>query len=158
MTEDVNVVHRRLGHIHRKALEYAVKRGCLGKNSIISGSWKGCEDFLEHKATRIPHSRSVSSKCRYFGQIVNGDLSGRIEKSLNGNYCVSTMIDRLSSWVSVKFLKTKEPLGIIGGLQHFRTELRGRGSMDMGTFRSDNGGEYTAQTVRDYLKRHINCT
>lgn len=96
--KDVNIWHRRLGHMCRKNL------AILG----LPYSNEKCEVCLRTKATRLPFKRVQRPRSTNIGDLIHTDISGPTRVSTNEGYkYFQTIIDDASHFTQTYLLKNK---------------------------------------------------
>ena len=92
---DINVAHRKFGHIAHAAIKHAVSKGfILGIDLDMNSKPKFCEACAKAKSTMVPFPKESLTRATKYGERVHWDLWGPASvKSLGGNYYVAAHID-----------------------------------------------------------------
>ena len=85
--------------------------------------------------------------------MINSYLCGPLPNpSVNGNKYLMTFVDEFSRMCWVYLLKTKYEA--FQTFNSFHAWIENQAQARIGTFRSDNGKEYTSNDFEDYLYKH----
>lgn len=137
--------HCRLGHPGRD-------RQRAASGSTLSHA---CDVCCQAKATLTPMPKSVNADSPSVAkaplEIISADLSGPVEPDFWGNRYLFAIDDNYTRvrWVYPLRLKS-DALETFKGFHKFITKNTG---LRIGTFHSDNGGEFTSSAFRDYLNQ-----
>lgn len=141
--------HRRLGHLHFKALPSLEKmvKGISKLNHVHDGTFKGC---AMGKNIKSPfHSSERRSK--EILDLVHSNLCGPMSvPSLSGFLYYVTFIDDYSRKTWIYFLRSKESDEVLGRFKEFKAQVENLSGRKIKVLRSDNGGEYTYDSFRDF--------
>ena len=136
--EDIELWHKRLGHISEKGLLALVKKQLLP--DLQGASLKTCDVCLAGKTHRVafhtlpPHRRSNVI------DLIHTDVCSMQEKSLGGAYYFVTFIDDHSRKVWIYSLKTKDR--VVEVFKDFHVKVERETDRKLRCVKSDNGGEY----------------
>jgi transposase InsO family protein len=151
-TEDPYTIwHHRLGHPHAKVLQ-SISKYVTGIDNLTP-STKLCEGCILAKSHRLPFPKAAENRANDILDRIHSDLCGPMPiPSLIGSRYVLTLIDDTSRFAHVYFLAHKN--------ETFETFCRYRALVEKQTgkpikcLRSDGGGEYVNQEMREYLSRN----
>lgn len=103
---DINLCHKRLGHISEKELHLFARNQYLPNLEGIT--FKACNDCLEGRIHRVAfHSCSLCTKSCIL-DLIHTNVSSMLEKTLEGAQYFLTFIDDHSRKVWASTLKTKD--------------------------------------------------
>ncbi len=144
--------HRRLGHLNEKSLKEMVSKDMArGLQLSKNGSLKFCDSCVEgkmHRSSFKPVGGIHSSRKL---QLVHSDVKGPIGvESLGGHTYFITFIDDYSRVVKVYFMKHKAEA--FEKFKEFEAMATKESGNQIGTLRTDNGGEYVSKGFENYLK------
>jgi transposase InsO family protein len=142
---DINIWHKRLGHIGEEALRLTIK-GLTGK----LGNCEICR-LSKHKKTSYNHQdkRAPAKACL---DVIYSDIMGPMQQNgENGERYVATYIDDYSDFTTVKNLKTKNEQE--KHMMEFISRSETEHEKTIKKIITDNGGEYLTKTFREYCKR-----
>src|SRR5713226_6493051 len=132
--------HRRLAHVHYRALLLASKavEGLLEMQTKHEGVCKGCAKGKNTKKT-FPSSES---KAKGISKIIHSDVYGPMSSSsLSGYAYYVSFIDDFSRKTWVYFMKNKDE--VFSKFKEFKALIENHAEKNIKTFRSDNGREFT---------------
>lgn len=140
--------HMRLGHMSQKGLEVLSKRDLLG--SIKVSKLEFCEDCVFGKQHRLSFSTGVH-KTRGLLDYIHSDVWGpsRVPSKGGARYFV-TFIDDFSRYVWIYLMKTKDEVTEI--FKKFKTMVEKQTGRSIKRIRSDNGGEYKNDPLREFCE------
>ena len=138
---DINVWHRRLGHIGEEALKKTVP---------IKGKLKLCEECLESKFDRTPFNEN-SEREKYVLERIYSDVCGPIGvESFGGSKYFVSFIDGFSRYAHVYTISNKSE--VIKCFEDYCKIVENETGKKVRSIRSDNGGEYANVAMKDYCK------
>lgn len=158
-TVDVNLLHRRLGHLNFDALKRMVNDGRIAGVTKLSGKPDVCEHCALGKMKRLPFPTGRQRATRPL-QLVHVDLCGPVSKpGPAGELYAMTLTDDFSAHPWTYFLKRKSEA--LSRYRQWRDEVQAyfkdnlvelELSPEFVQFlRSDNGGEFTSQAFEAQL-------
>ena len=106
---DVNILHRRLGHLGTDNCWLLVNRGLVDRVDWIVGEEEFCEGCTYRCSKRKPHP-STSTKMKQQLERIHIDLCGPLPDSLGGNHYFLVIIDKHMHYHWVEFLPKKSNL------------------------------------------------
>lgn len=150
-TVDINIMHRRLGHLNFRSLKRMVSQKLLVTG--LSGQPAFCEACVMGKMKKLPFSSGRSRATRPL-EIVHSDVGGPVTpQSRDGFKYWITFIDDHTSHVWVYYMKKKSEA--ITLFERWKTHAEAALQERLGNvifspnylsfFRSDGGGEYTSK-------------
>jgi len=150
---DINLWHRRLGHLGVDNLRRLVANNLVkGINFNDNKTLSFCESCCDGKNHRSPFPKSSTTKRSSPLELIHSDVCGKLNpNSLGGGNYFVTFIDDCSHYTWVYIIKTKDEVFEV--FKDFKTLVENQFNAKVKTFRSDNGGEYTSNVFRDYLKK-----
>ena len=150
---DIELLHRRLGHMGKTAMARLVKedlvRGMEGGADGELGICRGCE---LGKPLAKPHPpKSVLFRATRKLELVHADLAGPMrQQSWGGARFLFVLVDDFSrkSWVIL--LKNKND--VESRLKEWKALVENESGEKMGRLRTDNGGEFCSVALSTWLK------
>ena len=145
--------HRRLGHIGYSSLKRLVESGMVKGLPLsaedIDKAKEICDTCMKTKSTRQPFKPS-ESKTDATLDLIHMDLCGPLEESIGKSKYIATFLDDYSGYSAVVLLKQKSDTynAIRDTFSMFETQTERR----IKAARSDNGGEYMSNILREYFK------
>jgi transposase InsO family protein len=158
---EINRLHRILGHTNFQSIQNMVRRNQIEGVTTLTGMPQFCEACVLGKMKRLPFPSSTTVP-RGPLDIVSCDVGGPVTPQGAGGirYWV-VFVDHYSSYVWVKFVKTKDEVHTT--IKQWRTDseaqLHGRiahWELCEGWtrfFRTDNGGEFTSAEVEAEFRK-----
>lgn len=152
-TVDINLMHRRLGHLNFRSLKRMVAQKQLGNVTHLSGQQQFCEACVLGKMKKLPFPSGRSRATRPL-EIVHSDVGGPVTpQSRDGFLFWVTFIDDYTGRLWVYFMKKKSE--VINMFEKWKTHAEAALADSIGSvvlssnylafFRSDGGGEYTSK-------------
>lgn len=155
---DVNLLHRRLGHLNIGDIEKMMSCGAVVGLRTDTSEFKPCETCLKCKASQLPYSLSTTRATRRL-ELIHSDLCGPISTpSYGGARYFATFVDDYSRYVWVYPLQFKdEVVDVFKTWQRLAERQTGE---KVKILRTDGGREYFK--LKPYFKslgiRHeISC-
>jgi transposase InsO family protein len=116
---------------------------------LESGENEYCETCVKGKSTKLPFRGTRPRATRPLERI-HSDVCGPIKPiAYNGVNYFLTFIDDYTHFVVVFGLKVKSE--VFHYLKIYEAKVTSRFSLKIAHFRSDNGGEYTSDEIRDFF-------
>jgi len=138
--------HHRLGHLCGSRLSTLISSGCLGNTSVESSFQ--CKGFKLGKQIHLPYSSSTSHSARPF-DLIHSDVWGKAPFPTKGGHEYYVFIDDHSRYTWIYFMKHRSQLCSI--YQNFARMVHTQFSTSIKVFRSDSGGEYISDALRQFL-------
>ena len=144
--------HQRLGHVNGKYLaDLSRKQMVTGLKLPSEPRLSFCEGCVEGKMHRLPfksvgESHHSSRKL----ELVHSDVCGPMDESIGGKRYFVSFIDDFSRCCAVYFLKNKSE--VFEKFKEFEATVTNECEQNIGTLRTDNGGEYMSKEFEAYLK------
>jgi len=151
-SSQMNLWHRRLGHLNEKQLTQAVEKGLIkGVKFSETGRLNFCEGCVEGKMSRKPLKPVGGIKSTRKLQMVHSDVCGPmpIQSFARKRYFV-TFVDEYSQCVKVYFINQKSE--VLQMFKEFEAAATNEAGCHIGTLRTDNAGEYMSSEFEKYLK------
>ena len=145
--------HLRLGHLNvqdvkRLSTEKMVE-GLTVENSRAPVA--NCEGCCLGKQSRLPFPRKPSEKKENVLDLVHSDVCGPLNvTSVGGSRYFTTLIDDHSNFVWVYMLKQKSDF--LDVFMEWIAKIENQTERKVKMFRSDNGGEYVSQDLKNVCK------
>ena len=141
--------HRRLAHIHYKALPVVSKVvSGLPELKDRGGLCKGC---AKGKNVKNPFPSS-DSRAKGILEIIHSDVCGPMTtSSLSGYVYFVTFIDDFSRKCWIYFLKAKDE--VLSKFKEYKVMIEKHSEKSIKTLRSDNGGEFTSNEFNEICKK-----
>lgn len=148
MVSDKDLWHRRLGHMNYSYMKKL--RHIVGANFINSDNMEKCIVCLKGKQAKAKFESSVTSTSMKL-ELIHADLCGPMEEtSLGGSRYFFTLIDDFTHKVFVYFLRNKNEVTDV--FKHFKSQIEKESGQQIKTFRTDNGGEFCNDRLKDFLR------
>ena len=140
---DSTLWHARLGHPHTRALNFILP-GVVFKND-------DCEACILGKRCRtvFPQSSTIYERCF---DLVHSDVWTALCMSRENQKYFVAFIDEKSKYTWVTLIQSKDR--VLDAFKNFYTHIRNYFNVNLKMLRSDNGGEYTSHTFKQYLAQH----
>ena len=147
-----DIWHCRLGY----ASERCIKN--MAYNKLVTGSRlpnhakvSFCEECVAGKMKQKPFKSVGEIRSKRKLQLIHSDVCGPMPTdSIGGNKYFVTSIDDFSRCCAVYFLKSKSEAP--EKFKEFEVHVYNDCGLNIGSLRSDNGGEYLSKEFRAYLK------
>ena len=151
-SSQMNLWHRRLGHLNEKQLTQAVEKGLIkGVEFSETGRLDFCEGCVEGKMSRKPFKPVGGIKSTRKLQLVHSDVCGPMPvQSFAGKRYFVTFVDDYSRCVKVYFINQKSE--VLQMFKEFEAAATNEAGCQIGTLRTDNAGEYMSSEFEKYLK------
>ena len=151
---DLQDIHERLGHLNISGVLRVVRSGRMGNIEISASDAKffQCQSCILGKTGRLP---SLPSDIRASAplEIVHIDLWGPARvPSINGARYFLTCYDDFTRKAHLYFLKQKS--GAFEAIQQYIALVERQLSTKVKTIRSDNGGEFSSNEWKTFIKSH----
>lgn len=140
--------HARFGHISYDSLKLLKRNGVQGLPTIPR-QLSPCDACILGKHSKQPFHDSMFRASRKLG-LIHSDLCGPMSvPSANGNKYLMTFIDDYTRMCWVYLLKDKSQ--VFSTFRNFHLWIKNETQLNIGTLRTDNGGEYTSHEFKKYL-------
>ena len=149
---DVNIWHRRLGHLGEKNIRKLATSGMVkGMDIDKSGEMPFCESCVQGKLHRNPFPKAGATRAKGLLDLIHSDVCGPISPpSVGGARYFITFTDDKSRKTSVYFLKKKSDA--FEKFKEFKAKAENELGRHIKRFRTDGGGEYTSGEFDKHLK------
>jgi hypothetical protein len=141
--------HRRLAHLHYKALPYICKAvtGLLE----LKGDHKGvCNECAQGRNIKNPFPKR-DNKTGGVLELIHSDVCGPMpSSSISGYVYYVSFIDDYSCKTWIYFLKTKDE--VFSNFKEFKALIQNLSKRKIKILRLDNGGEYTSKEFVNFCK------
>ena len=154
---DINVLHRRMGHIGIDRLQRMVTKGQLKDIDTVLGSPQLCEPCVLGKLKKLPFKHEESQRTTRPLERVHSDVGGPVDvRSREGYSYWITFIDEHTRFVWIRFLKKKSDAQAAyndwkSAVQdHFKTTLTDIEFSQnfISFFQTDNGASTLAKSLK----------
>lgn len=146
-----NLWHKRFGHLGEQNLKLLSRNELVCDfNYDVSKSIEFCEPcaFGKNHRSKFPESRTRSTRVL---ELIHSDICGKVNsKSIGGAEYFISFIDDYSRYIWVYFIKNKSEA--YSKFCEFQVMIENVTGNKIGTFRSDNGGEYISNEFESHLK------
>jgi transposase InsO family protein len=143
--------HARFGHINYDSLILMKQKDIQGLPTIPK-QLSQCDACILGKHSKQPFHDSTFRASRKLG-LIHSDLCGPMHvPSTNGNKYLMTFIDDYTRMCWVYLLKEKSQA--FDTFKNFHLWIKNETQLNIGTLRSDNGGEYTSKDFEKYLQNN----
>ena len=138
---DVNIWHRRLGHLGEENVRKLAKL-VDGMNIKSTTTVKVCEACMQRKQHRQSSHKPATRATEVIG-LIHSDLCGPIEPTTYGgtNYYV-LFIDDLTRMTYIYLLKGKSSEEVLAKFKEYKAEVENQQGKTIKRLRTDGGGEY----------------
>lgn len=140
IANDLNLWHRRLGHLGRKGLQ---EMGLPYSKDV-------CDSCRQGKAVRLPFNPSVEPKSSRIGEFIHTDISGPVTPAtINGEKYFQVVLDDFSHFCVVYLLKSKDEAtyNLINYIKESETKFG-----PVCRIRCDNGGEFSNKIIQKFCQ------
>ena len=147
-----NLWHQRIGHLSEQRLKEMVSCELVTGVKIPGGArLPFCEGCIEGKMQRKPFKAVGEIRSTRKLQCVHSDVCGPMPtESVGKRKYFVTFIDDYSRCCRVYFMRHKSE--VFGKFKEFEAATTNDSGEQIGTLRSDNGGEYVSSEFEAYLK------
>ncbi|CAA0816671.1 cysteine-rich RLK (RECEPTOR-like protein kinase) 8 [Striga hermonthica] len=143
--------HSRLGHMSEKGMKVLKSRGLLPELESVNVGL--CEQCLLGKQKRVSFITTGRAPKTEKLELVHTDLWGPSPvTSLGGPMYYMTFIDDCTRKVWVYFLKRKSEA--FDAFRRWRALVEKETGLEVKCLRSDNGGEYNSEAIKEYCADH----
>ncbi|KAI3509833.1 hypothetical protein L1887_25356 [Cichorium endivia] len=149
--ETADLWHARLGHVGYHKLKVIIEKSMLkGLPQLEVKTDVVCAGCQYGKAHQLPYKES-KFRAKKPLELIHSDVFGPVKQtSVSGMRYMLTFIDDYSRYVWVFFMKEKSDT--FSKFKEFKITVEGEVGMKIRCLRSDNGGEYTSEEFKQYLK------
>ncbi len=153
LSDDMNILHQRLGHTSEQRLKEMVCNDLVkGMNVSKKSQLSFCEGCVQGKFSRKPFKPVGEIRSTRRLQIVHSDVCGPIAtESIGRKRYFITFTDDYSRCTRVYFMRNKSEA--FEKFKEFEAVTTNDCGQRIGTLRTDNGGEYVSTEFKDYLKQ-----
>ncbi|CAA0831536.1 Uncharacterized mitochondrial protein AtMg00300 [Striga hermonthica] len=143
--------HSRLGHMSEKGMKVLKSRGLLPElESVDVGLCEQCVLGKQKRVSFITTGRAPKTEKL---ELVHTDLWGPAPvTSLGGSMYYMTFVDDCTRKVWVYFLKRKSEA--FDTFRRWRALVEKETGLEVKCLRSDNGGEYNSEAIKEYCADH----
>jgi hypothetical protein len=147
---DVNIWHRRLGHLGKDNVRKLAKL-VDGMNIKARTTVGVCEACMQGKQHQQPSHKHATRATKVL-ELIHSDLCGLIEPMTYGetNYYV-LFIDDLTRMTHIYPLKGKSSAEVLKRFKDYRAEVENQQGKTIKRLRTDGGGEYE-KWMKEYLR------
>ena len=146
---DIDLWHRRLGHVSEKGLQVLARKQFLP--GLQGTSLKTCDDCLVGKTHRVAFRTYPPSRKSNVLDLIHTDVCSMKDKSIGGALYFVTFIDDHSRKVWAFFLKSKDQ--VLDVFKEFHAKVERETGKKLKSVKADNGGEYRGPFEK-YCKVH----
>ena len=139
LSNDNDIWHKRLGHLNRKSLRLM----------DLPCSQNVCGVCIEGKANRLPFREAIKPRSKTIAELLYTDIAGPFKvETLQGEKYYQTITDDYSHFCVVFTLTNKSEAtnNLIGYIKKLENQTDKR----VKRIRCDNGGEFTANKLKNY--------
>lgn len=151
-TLTLDELHRRHGHVAHSTLKKMVNEGLIDGIKLKNDPPTPCKPCLLAKAKRkpIPSSRT-GNRATKLGELVYSDVWGPATTRTIGHaeYYV-IFVDDANRWISIDLMRKKSE--VFANYKNYEAWLKTQFGVDIKTFQSDKGGEYTSAEFLQHTK------
>ncbi|CAA0837791.1 Uncharacterized mitochondrial protein AtMg00300, partial [Striga hermonthica] len=143
--------HNRLGHMSEKGMKVLKSRGLLPEFESVDVGL--CEQCVLGKQKRVSFTTTGKAPKTEKLELVHTDLWGPAPvTSLGGSMYYMTFVDDCTRKVWVYFLKRKSEA--FDTFRRWRALVEKETGLEVKCLRSDNGGEYNSEAIKEYCADH----
>ncbi|CAI7884929.1 unnamed protein product [Closterium sp. NIES-53] len=153
LTTTLSTWHNRYGHLNHAAIQAMATKGVVDGLEFLrsSGDDEKCVGCLEGKMARKPFPPSTKPNATEPLKLIHTDLCGPITPaSKGGARYVLTLLDDATRMCWIRLLKSKDATST--AIKKWVADVETESGFKVKRFRSDGGGEYTAQELGDWLE------
>ncbi|KAI1005346.1 hypothetical protein K3495_g2868 [Podosphaera aphanis] len=152
---ELDILHRRLGHINHRDINKLLKSGCTGfsinnKRTDPIGS-KSCEACLAGKMKEHFNKKTDSRESTILRR-VHCDISGIQSVSVRGYRYYLLVVDDATRMCWIRLLKTKEMIEVLSAFKEIKTEAELLSGNRITLIRADNGKSEFGTAFQSYCK------
>lgn len=150
---DIEVWHRRLGHLNEQTLLKMInEEKAHGFDIKRDGKLPQCDVCASEKATRLPFPKTSPNRTSDLLEIIHTDVCGPMrQKSIAGSKYFVTYIDDKSRWCEIDFLKEKSD--VLDSFKNYKNRVERQTGRKIKFIQSDNGKEFCNKNFDDFLKK-----
>lgn len=145
---DINILHRRLGHLGFDNVRRLVTQGMVEDISKLTGTQEFCESCALGKAHRLPFPNNKTTVNNVL-DLIHSDVCGPLPSSIGGKRYFVTFTDDHSRRKFLYLLSAKSE--VLPSFLEFKASVEKETGRQIKIIRSDNGGEYTSLDFQRYL-------
>lgn len=151
-TVDINLWHRRLGHLNKSDLLKLInKQMVCGINNLNNKDLNFCEPCVEGKQHRLSFSEVTESRTKRPLELIHSDVCGPITPTAyNNNRYVVSFIDDFTHFAVIYLIKSKDE--VLDKFIEFAEMSSTHFEKRISCLRSDNGTEYTSNAFKKYCR------
>ena len=150
--ENESVWHRRFGHLGETYLQQIAREKLVnGFVYDIKQCTKFCESCVKGKFHKSKFPNAGRRRAQKPLELVHSDVCGKLNsKSLSGAEYFLTFVDDYTHYTWVYVLKKKHE--VFQKFVEWKTMVEKESEYQLKTLRTDNGGEYTSNEFKEYVK------
>ena len=145
---DINVLHRRLGHLGTDNCRAMVNRRLVDGVDSVIGREEFCEGCAYGQSKRKPHPSTGTSTSRRLERI-HIDICGPLPGSLGGNRYFLIVVDEHTHHHWVEFLRKKSDA--FPRLQRWKLQAERETELKLKCLKSDGGKEFGSNAFKEWL-------
>lgn len=142
--------HTRLSHLGEPSIQRLHQQGVIEVNDWERGGLENCDGCKRGKMARRKFGSRAPYKATCRLEVVHSDVCQLSIKSRNGSRYFVTFIDDYTKFSTVYHIRHK--FQVFECFQHFVRQAERETTDKVMELRSDNGGEYVSQRMRDWCK------
>jgi transposase InsO family protein len=146
---DINLLHRRLGHLGHDNVKRLVDKGMVHGVKSVGGRIELCEACINGKQHRDPFPHS-NKRARHKLDLIHSDVCGPLPISIGGMRFFIVFCDDNTRKVWIYFMRTKGEA--YAKFREFKALVELQTGLKIKVFRSDGGGEFTSFEFEGFLK------
>ena len=147
-----NLWHRRLGHLGKQQMREIVSKELARGVTILKGDELSfCESCIEGKMHRKPFEPVGAIRSTRKLQCIHSDVCGPMPtESLGQKRYFVSFTDDYSRYCQIYLMRNKSE--VLDKFKEFEALVANETGLNIGTLRTDNGGEYISKDFKDFLR------
>lgn len=149
---DIALWHKRMGHLHVKAIEEKIRKNEVFINATDEYTSDTCESCIEGKMKSFPFPKLSESRTNRPLELIHSDVLGDIKPpSEDGAKYAVTFIDDYSRYGETYLLKRKSE--VYEKFKEYKAHVENKFNLRIQALRTDRGGEYMNKEFDELLKQ-----
>jgi len=145
---DINILHRRLGHLRLDNCHLMVNRRLVDGVDKITGKEEFCEGCAYGRSKRKPHPPTgTRTRCRL--ERIHVDICGPLLSSIGGNCYFLLIVDEHTRYMWTEFMPKKSDA--FARLQRWKLQAKQETNLKLQHLKLDGGMEFGSEAFEEWL-------